>query len=161
MLNFDTGSADLWVFSRYLDRSVVGDHTAFNPRQSPTFVNDTRSTWAITYADSSGASGLVGYDTVTIGGVSQANQAVELATEVSDQFEQDTNSDGLVGLGFDILNRVQPKRVQSWFQHVKHALNKRVFSVNLKEDGSGFYEFGRITPGAYRGALTRVPCDMT
>jgi len=160
MLNFDTGSSDLWIFSRYLNATTVGQHTPFNERLSKTFKNDTQDTWAIKYADNSGASGVVGYDTVNVGGVSQTRQAIELATAVSSQFTSDTNSDGLFGLGFDNINTIRPKQQQTWFQHVKHALPKRVFSVNLREDGSGFYEFGRITPGAYKGNLTRVPTSM-
>lgn len=43
---------------------------------------------------------------------------------------------------------------------MKAKLNKRVFSVNLREDGSGSYVFGLIDPSAYTGPLTRVPIDM-
>lgn len=161
MLNFDTGSSDLWMFSTSLNETVIGQHAAFDARKSRTFERAPGLRWSINYADGSGASGSVGYDTVQVGGVTQTRQAVELATEVSRDFASDPNSDGLLGLGFDNINQVRPQRQQSFFQHIKHSLNKRVFSVNLKEDGSGFYEFGRITPGAYQGELTRVPCDMT
>lgn len=158
MMNFDTGSADFWMFSRYMNASQVGSHTAYNPRLSPTFHNNSKSTWSIVYADGSGASGLVGTDTVKIGAVTQKQQVIELATQVDQNFENDVNSDGIIGLGFAVLNQIRPKPALPFFQKVKASLAKRVFSVNLKEDGSGFYEFGQITPGAYTGALTRVPC---
>jgi len=61
------------------------------------------ATWNISYGDGSGASGLVGTDTVTIGKTVVTKQAVELANKVSSTFVSDT-SDGLVGLAFGGIN---------------------------------------------------------
>lgn len=63
------------------------------------------ASFGITYGDQSSASGIVGTDTVNIGGVEVQNQAVQLATTVSRSFIRDINSDGLVGLGFGIGNQ--------------------------------------------------------
>jgi hypothetical protein len=70
------------------------------------------STWQIQYGDQSSASGIVGTDNVTIGGLTIKNQAIELADNLSDQFVQDTGS-GLLGLAFGSINTVQPTPVKT------------------------------------------------
>lgn len=99
MLDFDTGSSDLWVWSTELpkaDTSSAAGHTIFNSAKSTTF-KKTNSTWKISYGDSSSASGTVGTDVVSVGGLKITGQAVELANNISSQFQQDT-ADGLLGL---------------------------------------------------------------
>ena len=61
-------------------------------------------TWSIHYADSSSASGNVYSDSISIDNVTVTSQAIELATTVSSQFEDDPSVDGLFGLGFIGLN---------------------------------------------------------
>jgi hypothetical protein len=68
------------------------------------------STWKISYGDGSSASGTVGTDNVTIGGLTIKNQAVELANQMSTEFQQGTG-DGLLGLAWPAINTVTPKPV--------------------------------------------------
>lgn len=103
-LDFDTGSADLWVFNTQLPSSELGSHTAFDPSKSSTFKSVSGDTWQIKYGDGSSASGNAGTDTVKIGGATVTQQVVELATSVSGSFVRDQNSDGLVGLAFSSIN---------------------------------------------------------
>lgn len=93
-----------WVFSTDLPQRAIGQHTAFDASKSANFKVMQGAQFSISYGDGSGAAGTVGTDTVTIGGVSVQNQAVELANAVSQSFVQDTNTDGLVGLAFSQLN---------------------------------------------------------
>lgn len=69
-LDFDTGSADLWVWSTELSsstRSQYGSsHTIFDPSKSSTFKKTSGSTWQIQYGDGSTASGDVGTGMQTV-----------------------------------------------------------------------------------------------
>jgi len=96
-------SADLWVWSTELpsatQSSSSSSHTIFNPSKSSTFKKTSGSTWNISYGDGSSASGDVGTDNVTIGGLLIKNQSVELAKVLSTEFQQGAG-DGLLGLAF-------------------------------------------------------------
>jgi aspergillopepsin I len=75
----------------------------FNPSKSTHWKALSGYKWDITYGDSSGASGTVGTDVVSVGGTSVSGQAVEIATEVSSTFVSG-KSDGVLGLGFININ---------------------------------------------------------
>lgn len=92
------------MFSTELDPQLIGKHAAFDASKSATFKKATGSQFRVSYGDGSGAAGIVGTDTVTIGGVKVENQVIELANDVSQSFVQDVNTDGLVGLAFSQLN---------------------------------------------------------
>lgn len=87
----------------------MNGHTVFDPEKSRSFEPLEGASFSIRYGDQSSASGLVGKDTVDIGGVEVQGQAVELATKVSGSFIEDFNSDGLVGLGFSNINQGTPR----------------------------------------------------
>lgn len=61
---------------------------AFDSSKSSTFKKLSGETWKIQYGDSSSASGDVGTDVLNLGGLVVENQAVELAKQLSQQFEQ-------------------------------------------------------------------------
>ncbi|KAL6819934.1 aspartyl proteinase [Trichoderma camerunense] len=105
LLDFDTGSSDLWVFSTELSKSLQKNHTIFNPSESSTFKKLSGQTWQISYGDGSSASGDCGSDNVTIGGLTIKNQTVELASKLAAQFAQGTG-DGLLGLAWPSINTV-------------------------------------------------------
>ncbi|KAK0739966.1 aspartic peptidase domain-containing protein [Apiosordaria backusii] len=94
LLDFDTGSADLWVRP-----------DAFKHAESSTFELLKHKSWKIQYGDGSTASGFVGHDTISIGGLVIKQQAVEVAKHVSSQFSQGVMG-GLLGLAFKQINTV-------------------------------------------------------
>ncbi|MCJ1367510.1 hypothetical protein MMC16_006643 [Acarospora aff. strigata] len=159
MLNFDTGSSDLWVFSNQLPLASTQGHTAYNPSRSSSFSQLSGQTWSITYGDGSGARGVVGTDTVNVGGATVTRQAVELATAVSRSFVQDVNSDGLLGLAFSKINTVRPTQQKTFFDNIKADLALPVFTADLKRAETGSYEFGAIDTSKFTGELTYIPID--
>src|ERR1700716_1656115 len=91
-----------WVFSSETPSSESKGHNIYQPSSSAKLLSG--ETWNISYGDGSGASGNVYSDTVIVGGVTASGQAVEAAEQVSSQFQQDTNNDGLLGLAFSSIN---------------------------------------------------------
>ncbi|KAF2767162.1 Asp-domain-containing protein [Teratosphaeria nubilosa] len=158
-LDFDTGSADLWVFSSDLGTSELTGHSYFNPSKSSSWQAYSGASWEISYGDGSGASGSVGYEKVAIGGATATKQAVELATQVSSTFVSDTNSDGLVGLAFSSINTVEPEAQKTFFYNVKDQLAEYVFTANLKDNSAGTYTFGTIDSSQYTGDIHYVDID--
>ncbi|KAF9343479.1 hypothetical protein BGX26_005652, partial [Mortierella sp. AD094] len=95
------GSSDIWFPSSTCNS--CGSHSQFDSTQSSTFKKDGRP-WSISYGDGSTASGILGTDVVSVGGVS-VTQTIGLATKESSQFNS-SPSDGLFGLGFDSIESV-------------------------------------------------------
>ncbi|KAI9887207.1 MAG: hypothetical protein M1823_000955 [Watsoniomyces obsoletus] len=158
-LNLDTGSSDLWVFSSKLPPSSIRGQSVFDPAKSPSFKLLEGQKFSIKYGDQSSASGIVGIDTVNIGGAEVKEQAVELATKVSGHFIEDLNSDGLVGLGFSVSNQVRPTKQKTFFDNIMPSLEQPVFTAVLRRADNGSYEFGRIDSSKFIGQLNHVPID--
>ncbi|KAL6721408.1 hypothetical protein ACLMJK_000511 [Lecanora helva] len=163
-LDFDTGSADLWIWSTELPKSTTasGSHTIFDPKKSSTFKNTAGSSWKISYGDNSSASGTVGTDDVTVGGLVIKNQSIELAKTLSKQFQQDS-SDGLMGLAFGSINTVTPQQVDTPVENMisQNDIPKTselftaylgsVKDTNDPDKGQSFYTFGYIDQDALGG----------
>ena len=131
-VDVDTGSSDLWVFSTEMPRSQIKGQTVYNAGASSTAQELQGAKWNITYGDGSTSSGNVYLDVVTVGGLTVASQAVEAAKTVSDEFTADPNSDGLMGLGFNTINSVQPVPQKTFFDNAKPGLDAPLFTVDLK-----------------------------
>jgi hypothetical protein len=114
--------------------------------------------WRITYADGSGAAGVVYADDATIGGVAVASQAVQTATSVSPAFSTETGH-GIRGLGFSNMNTVRPTKQKTWFENVKSCLAKPLFTANLKKMATGSFDFGFVDGQKYVEPLRYAPVN--
>lgn len=161
MLDFDTGSADLWVYSSATPASDVNGQQVYNPGASNTSSKVQGSTWDISYGDGSSSSGDVYYDNVTVGGLSVYPMAVEAATDVSAEFTADEDIDGLLGLAFGKLNTVSPKKQKTFFEAARATLDKYLFTADLKAGEPGTYNFGFIDETAYTGDIEYIPVDSS
>ncbi|KAL2418208.1 Penicillopepsin-1 [Exophiala dermatitidis] len=178
-LDFDSGSSDFWTWSTHLPSHTVKAAKAsgapvFNPDNSSTFKTMPGSTWYIQYGDSSVASGTVGTDNVKIGNITIENQAIELASKISSQLQNQTGSRGLVGLAFGSINTVRPKPVHTPLENMilQHDIpaDQQLFTcylgsykdANDPDHGKSFYTFGAIDQGAVQSSgqqISYVPID--
>ncbi|KAJ5141896.1 aspergillopepsin A-like aspartic endopeptidase [Penicillium atrosanguineum] len=160
-MDFDTGSADMWVLNSNMDSSYTTGHTVYNPSSSTTYKAVTDSSFEISYGDNSWAKGTVCRDTVSIGGASITNQAIGLPSTVSTSFVSDTNSNGLLGLGFSSMNTFKPGPQKTFFDNIASDLEEPVFTSLLRSDGVGEYEFGKIDSSKHTGSLVNVSVDSS
>ncbi|KAB8077754.1 Aspartic protease pep1 [Aspergillus leporis] len=156
-LDFDTGSADLWVFSDELPKTEQTGHDVYKPSGNASKIEG--ASWDISYGDGSSASGDVYKDTVTVGGVTAQGQAVEAASKISQQFTEDKNNDGLLGLAFSSINTVRPKPQTTFFDTIKSQLDAPLFAVTLKYHAPGSYDFGYIDKKKFTGELAYANVD--
>lgn len=112
------------VWSTELDSATrkSGKHNIFDPKKSSTYAKASGSTWKIKYGDGSTASGIVGTDNVTLGGLCIEGQSIELASKLSAQFTKGAG-DGLLGLAFGKINTVKPKPVSTPVESMYVFLN--------------------------------------
>ncbi|CEJ80023.1 Putative Eukaryotic aspartyl protease [[Torrubiella] hemipterigena] len=158
-LDFDTGSSDLWVFNTQLNAQVTNGHSVYDPTASKTFQALNGAKFSISYGDGSGAAGNVGLDVVDVGGAVFDQQAIELATDVSQTFVRDQNNDGLMGLAFSSINTVKPQKQKTFFDNVMPSLAEPVFTADLRKGAAGAYEFGKIDTTKFQGDMTWVPIN--
>lgn len=133
-------TASRWVYSNSQPSSQQTGHSVYTPGSTAKRLSG--QTWKISYGDGSGASGIVYSDKVVVGGVTATGQAVEAAQTVSDEFVQDVDNDGLLGLAFSSINTVSPTQQKTFFDTVKSSLAKQLFTCDLKAGRAGTYDFG-------------------
>ena len=142
-----------------LPSAATAGHTLYDPSKSSTFNKLQGQSYSISYGDGSKSSGVVGTDTVDIGGATVTAQAVQLPTSVSGSFTADISSNGLVGLGFSSLNTVKPHQQKTFFDNVRGYLAQPVFTADLKHATTGTYEFGTIDASRFTGNIAYTPID--
>lgn len=160
-LDFDTGSSDLWVFNTQLSAQQTQGRAIYDPAKSKTFKVLQGAQFTVRYGDGSGASGNVGTDVVDVGGAVAPQQAVELATEVTDTFVRDINNGGLMGLAFSSINGVRPQKQKTFFENVMPSLQEPLFTADLRAGAAGAYEFGRVDTSKFQGDLAWIPIDSS
>ncbi|NXS62536.1 PEPA protein, partial [Brachypteracias leptosomus] len=131
------------------------NHHRFNPNISSTFV-PTNDSLSITYGTGS-MTGILGYDTVTVGGLVVKNQIFGLATDEPGTIFYYSPFDGIMGLAFPSISSSNATPV---FDNMmaQDLVKKDLFSVYLSRHGMGgsFVLFGDTDPLYTMNGITWV-----
>ncbi|KAM7086945.1 pepsin A [Molossus nigricans] len=153
---FDTGSSNLWVPSVYCSSPACSNHNRFNPQQSSTY-QATNQKLSVAYGTGS-MTGILGYDTVQVGGMADTNQIFGLSETEPGSFLYYAPFDGILGLAYPSIasSGATPVFDNMWSQGL---LSQDLFSVYLSSnDQSGsVVMFGGIDSSYYTGNLNWVP----
>ncbi|XP_047631557.1 pepsin A-5 [Phacochoerus africanus] len=156
---FDTGSSNLWVPSVYCSSLACSDHNQFNPDDSSTF-EATSQELSITYGTGS-MTGILGYDTVQVGGISDTNQIFGLSETEPGSFLYYAPFDGILGLAYPSISAsgATPVFDNLWDQGL---VSQDLFSVYLSsnDDSGSVVLLGGIDSSYFTGSLNWVPVSV-
>ncbi|KAE8623470.1 hypothetical protein XENTR_v10005621 [Xenopus tropicalis] len=157
---FDTGSSNLWVPSSYCQSSACTNHNVFKPSQSSTYSSNGQK-FTMGYGGGNVASsvtGLFGYDTVSIQGISITNQEFGLTiTEPTSNFYY-SPFDGILGLAYPGLSVEGAQTVLQGMMQ-ENLLNPSMFSIYLGSQ-SGEIIFGGVDSNLYTGQIYWAPLSQ-
>ncbi|KAK3315473.1 aspartic peptidase domain-containing protein [Apodospora peruviana] len=156
LMDLDTGSSDVWVFSSETSDDDNGNRSHYYPEQSMTALQIPNATWEISYGDGSAAGGNVWLDLVSIAGVEIQNATVESATYVSEELSDDPIMSGVFGLAYNYTPKMRPV-MPSVLSRLSPLLNTSLFTVDLKWHADSEYEFGFLNSSKHIEPIHFVP----
>ncbi|KAG8746040.1 Type I transmembrane sorting receptor [Ceratobasidium sp. 414] len=153
LVDFDTGSADLWVPSSTCTTGGCKGHKTFDLSKSST-VKPQSGKFSISYGDGSTSSGPIFTDTVTVAGLTANDQFFSAVTAESDSFAQDP-SDGLMGLAFSSISEMGKP---TFIENLKSAgaIKSSTFAFKLSTSGAELF-IGGTNSELFTGDITFSP----
>ncbi|KAI0759837.1 acid protease [Trametes elegans] len=149
LIDFDTGSSDLWVPSSSCRSSTCSKKKKYKASSSSTS-SEKSGSFSIQYGDGSTVSGPVYTDDVNVAGVKVTDQYFSPVTTLSSSF-QDDPIDGLLGLAYPAISNLN----QSPFFNTaikEKAVSEGVFAFKLASSGSELY-LGGTNKKLYSGDI--------
>ncbi|KAI0923493.1 hypothetical protein AcV5_009022 [Taiwanofungus camphoratus] len=147
VIDFDTGSADLWVPSS----SCSGCDAKDTYDSSSSSTSSSKSgTFEIQYGDGSTASGPIYTDTVSVSGVKATGQYLSAVTSESGDISGGP-SDGLMGLGWPAISQLNHNPFP-WTAESQNAISSGIFGFKLASSGSELY-LGGTDSSLYSGSI--------
>ncbi|XP_069098501.1 gastricsin-like [Pleurodeles waltl] len=150
---FDTGSSNLWVASTYCQSQACTNHNLFNPSQSSTYSTNNQQ-FTMSYGSGS-VTGIFGYDTVTVQGLSITNQEFGLTTSETGSSFYYSKFDGIFGMAYPAMSAGgATTAMQGMLQ--QNLLSNPIFSVYMGSQ-SGQIIFGGVDSSLYSGQIVWAP----
>ncbi|KAJ7206535.1 acid protease [Mycena pura] len=157
VIDFDTGSSDLWVPSSSCTSSTCTKKSRYTSSKSSTSSKKT-GTFEIQYGDGSSVSGPVFADTVSVAGVKATKQFFSPVTTLSSSFADDP-ADGILGLAFPAISNLKqnPFFVSADGQGTVDA---NQFAFKLASSGSNLF-LGGTDDSLFSGDIEFHPVDSS
>lgn len=147
VIDFDTGSSDLWVPSSNCSDAACKAKNKYTANKSDQ-ARAVPGNFSIRYGDGSSTSGPKRSDVVTVAGISATNQTFSSVTSLSASFAEDP-MDGILGLGFpSIANLDAEPFIQNAF--AQKAIPAAEFSFYIATKNSELY-LGGDNKNLYKG----------
>ncbi|GAA5824270.1 hypothetical protein JCM3770_004381, partial [Rhodotorula araucariae] len=153
IIDFDTGSSDLWVPSVTCTSAACNPHKKYDASRSSTSKAVSGKSLSITYGDGSSTRGTVYTDTVTISGLTATGQTLGAATSLSSDF-QDDPYDGLMGMAYQSISTLGASPVFQTLVSQNKVANSQ-FSFYLAEEGSELF-LGGMNKALYKAGSTHA-----
>ncbi|KAJ3806810.1 acid protease [Lentinula aff. lateritia] len=149
IIDFDTGSSDLWVPSINCTASTCSSKHKYDPSASSSSEAQDGS-FNIQYGDGSTVSGSIYTDGVTIAGISVTGQHFAAVTNLSNSVAQ-TSFDGILGMGYSTLSNLG---APTFFETAvkQGVVASPEFSFFLSANGSELY-LGGTNSQLYTGDI--------
>jgi len=149
LIDFDTGSSDLWIPSSTCTSSTCKKKSTYKSSSSSTSDKESGS-FSIEYGDGSTVSGPVYEDTVTVAGIKVKNQKFSPVTTLSSSFADDP-ADGILGLAFPAISNLN---ANPFFVNAdsQGAVSSNEFGFYLASEGSELY-LGGANSDLYSGSI--------
>ncbi|KAH9917408.1 acid protease [Epithele typhae] len=157
LIDFDTGSSDLWVPSSSCSSSVCSSKQKYDASASSTSSSKSGS-FSIQYGDGSTVSGPINTDTVSVAGISVDNQYMSAVTTLSSSFSNDP-IDGLLGLAFPAISNLGQNPFFNTAIEQK-AVSAGDFGFKLASSGSELY-LGGTNNALYSGSIEYHDVDSS
>ncbi|KZT72178.1 acid protease [Daedalea quercina L-15889] len=142
LIDFDTGSSDLWVPSSSCTSSVCTSKHKYTASSSTTTALKS-GTFTIHYGDGSTVSGPVYTDTLSVAGITSTAQYFSPVTTLSNSFSGDP-IDGILGMAYQKISQLgQPPFVN--LAKSQGHISSAVFGMKLASSGSELYIGGTDT----------------
>ncbi|KAL2093784.1 hypothetical protein ACEWY4_011096 [Coilia grayii] len=147
---FDTGSSNLWIDSVYCNSRACNVHQKFNPQSSSSFHwTSPRRMFNLQYG-AGGMTAYLGYDTVSVGGISVGNQVIGLSATLG---TAPTPFAGIVGLGYPQNSAGgQPTFMDTMMQQNLLSYDCVAFYLSSGESGSEI-AFGEVDYNKMRSQI--------
>ncbi|KAI0335089.1 acid protease [Cubamyces sp. BRFM 1775] len=157
LIDFDTGSSDLWVPSSSCRSSTCSSKKKYTASSSSTGSKKS-GTFSIEYGDGSTVSGPVYTETVNVAGVTVKNQYFSPVTTLSSSFADDP-IDGLLGLAYPAISNLGEN---PFFNTAiqQGAVSEGVFGFKLASSGSELY-LGGTDDDLYTGSIEYHDVDTS
>ncbi|EUC55140.1 aspartic protease [Rhizoctonia solani AG-3 Rhs1AP] len=154
-VDFDTGSADTWVFSSTCVAPICSSKNKYVASESSTSTLQVGE-FKKDYFDGTEVSGPIYADTITVAGLSAEGQWFSPIDQVNNM--EDYGRDGLMGLSFMSISQLKaPTFIGTLLSQKK--ISKHIFSMRLSSGSGSELFIGGINPSKYRGELTYVPLE--